>query len=400
MKILWVNPNFLHPTTKGGRIRTLEILRRLHSRHEIHYAAFENPDEPEGLARAHEYATRVYAFRHRIVSKRSPAFVWQLIRGLFSASPLAISRFYSATMARSLEHLIRTEKFDLQICDFLVSAPYFSELRDAILFQHNVESSIWRRHAENARDPLRRFYFGLQARRMFRFEERACRRAGRIIAVSENDAAVMRDLFGVSRVAAIPTGVDLEYFASPQATEPATDLIFVGSMDWLPNVDGMRWFIAEILPIIRRHRPGCSLAIVGRDPDPHVAALAAKGRNIRLTGTVPDVRPYLWDSVVSIVPLRIGGGTRLKIFESMAARVPVVSTTIGAEGLPVTHGQTILLHDSPESFAHACLDLLSDPCRRARMVEEAWNFVAASFSWDQVTRDFESKITGQLSTAG
>ncbi len=393
MKILWVNPNFLHPTNKGGQIRTLEMLRRLHRRHEIHYATFEAAaGDTEGPARAGEYATKLHTFPHRVSSKRSLQFLLELGMGLVSPMPLAISRYHSARMTTGLADLIRHERFDVQICDFLVSAPHFPSLSNAVLFQHNVETMIWRRHRDTAPDGLRRFYFGLQADRMFRYEGEACRQSDKIIAVSDADANTMRSLFGATRIDAIGTGVDLDYFTPGQTPQNATDLVFVGSMDWLPNIDGIKWFVSEVLPLIRRRKPDCSVAIVGRAPHPDIRALVSDDPLIQLTGTVPDIRPYLWGSTVSIVPLRIGGGTRLKIYESMAAGIPVVSTGIGAEGLPVSDGENILLRDSAETFAEGCLQLLSGSSERVRLAGAAGDFVARSFSWDRVALDFERKI--------
>jgi glycosyltransferase involved in cell wall biosynthesis len=160
-------------------------------------------------------------------------------------------------------------------------------------------------------------------------------------------------------------------------------------MDWLPNVDGVLYFVREVLPIIRRKRPDCSVAIVGRIPPPKISELAANDKRIQVTGTVPDIRPYLWGGSVSIVPLRIGGGTRLKIYEAMAAKIPVVSTTVGAEGLTVNPPDDIRIGDTPEEFAAQCLDLLDDVQARIRGATNAWEMVNANFSWDQVSRCFE-----------
>jgi glycosyltransferase involved in cell wall biosynthesis len=288
---------------------------------------------------------------------------------------------------------MRAERFDGIVCDFLFPTPNFEDPSQYTLFQHNVETMIWRRHAENAGDPLRRAYFGLQAKRMFEFERKICQSAASLIAVSEVDAELFRTLFGVTNVSVVPTGVDVEYFTPPADTAaPATDLMFVGSMDWMPNSDGMVWFVRDVLPIIRAKRPGCTLAIVGRQPGAEIRALAAQDSNIQVTGTVPDVRPYLWGSKVSIVPLRIGGGTRLKIYEAMAARTAVVSTTIGAEGLAVESPINIRLADEPETFASACLNLLDGKEERARVADAAYDLVLSRFSWDQVVRSFELAI--------
>jgi glycosyltransferase involved in cell wall biosynthesis len=411
MKTLWVNSNFMHPTTKGGQIRTLEMLRHLHRWHEIHYVAIANPTQPEGPARAHEYSHKSYPFPYRVPSKASPAFYAELVRGLFSAIPVAVERFHPPGMRAFLEDLIRKERFDCAVVDHLAPTSYFPDLPHAIFFQHNVETVIWRRHVGHAANPLRRAYFKLQADRMYRYERRVSRASGHIVAVSQTDADEMRRLFDVTRVTEIPTGVDIEYFHPPgtdlsvprrvlcAAWTPgsvpgsvpgfAADLVFVGSMDWLPNVDGVLYFVREILPLIRQVRPETTLAIVGRTPPPKIAHLAAADPLIQVTGTVPDIRPYLWNSAVAIVPLRIGGGTRLKIYEAMAAQIPVVSTTIGAEGLSVNPPQDIRLADTPAHFAAQCLALLCAPETRARQSRDAWEMVNANYSWEQVARAFE-----------
>ena len=394
MKILWVNNIFLHPTTKGGQIRTLEMLRRLHQRHEIHYVSFDDPDNREGPRRASEYSTRSHAIRYQIAPKRSLRFLAQLAAGVVSSLPVVVARKRSAEMRSLLAELIEREHFDCVVCDFLTPSINLPQLERAVLFQHNVESMIWRRYVDNAADPLRRAYFRLQARRLENYERRVCRQVARVIVVSQTDAETMQKMFGVQDVFPVPTGVDVDHFVPPDPP-PAltTDLAFVGSMDWLPNIDGIQYFVSEVMPLIRKTRPACSLAIIGRTPPPSILELARQDPTIRVTGTVPDIRPHLWSSAVSIVPLRIGGGTRLKIYESMAARVPVVSTTIGAEGLDVRHPEHIRLADSAEDFARHCLGLLDDPVERRRQADAALDLVASRFSWEHVTRCFESLLT-------
>ncbi|MDX2180008.1 MAG: glycosyltransferase family 4 protein [Bryobacteraceae bacterium] len=388
MKILWVNTNFMHPTTKGGQIRTLEMMRCLHRRHDIHYAAIENPAEPEGPRRAHEYSSHAYPFKHEFPDKRSIGFAWQVLSSVFDSTPIGITRFTVPALGRFLEDLNRKEKFDRAVCDFLTPAGYFPRMDRAVLFQHNVETQVRERYAEHAANPLARYYFGLQADRMRRFETEICRLAGHVVAVSEPDAEQFRQM-GATRVTAIPTGVDIDYFTPKEAKAPSTDMAFVGSMDWLPNVDGMTWFVNEVLPLIRERRPEASVSIIGRTPPASISAMAERDPKIKVTGTVPDVRPYLWDSAISIVPLRIGGGTRLKIYESMAARVPIVSTAIGAEGLDINPPADIRIADTPRDFADQCLELLGDPAARARQAKAAWTMVSENFSWEQVSLAFE-----------
>ena len=391
----------MHPTTKGGQIRTLEMLRCLHRRHEIQYVAIENSAYPEGPARAGEYSTRAYPFQFKIAQKPSIAFFGQLAAGLVRPMPLAVSRFHSPPLGRFLEELIRREGFDCAVVDHLAPTSYFPRLEQAVFFQHNVETVIWRRHVEHAANPLRRAYFKLQSERMYHYERRVSREAGHIVAVSQTDAEQMRALFDVTRVTEIPTGVNLEYFQPPEhRPAPLADLVFVGSMDWLPNIDGVQWFVREVLPLIRRKRPETTLAVVGRLPDAKIKQLGVEDQRIEITGTVPDIRPYLWGGAVSIVPLRIGGGTRLKIYEAMAARIPVVSTTIGAEGLTAHPPEDIRIADTPEAFADQCLALLADPKARRCVANAAWQMVHDHFSWDHVARCFERVMEQSPRPAG
>jgi glycosyltransferase involved in cell wall biosynthesis len=397
MKILWVKSDFLHPANRGGQIRTLEMLKCLHARHEIHYVAFDDCKNPEGLERSSEYCSRAYPVAHSVPPHRSVGFIYQLFQGLVSPVPVAVKRYSSDRMRRQIEALLQQQKFDSLVCDFLFPAPNIPDINRSVLFQHNVESMIWRRHFEQADNPVKKAYFGLQSRHMDAFERSVCRRAGNIIAVSEADRETMRHLFGVERIGSVSTGVDTDYFtprprAQAKEIPLSVDLIFTGSMDWLPNIDAAQFLAREILPLIRKERPNCRVIIAGRRPSAAVEELAKRDSGIIVTGTVPDIRPYLWGSTVSIVPLRIAGGTRLKIFEAMAARLPVVSTSIGAEGLPLKNGKHIAIADSPEHFARCCLDLLANADLRQQRAEEAWQLVSKQFSWNAVTREFESAL--------
>jgi glycosyltransferase involved in cell wall biosynthesis len=390
MKILWVKTDFLHPTTRGGQIRTLEMVRQLHRRHEVHYVAFEDPAHPEGLARSSEYCSAAHPVPFEPIPKQSIRFGGQLLAGLFSPIPVAGMRWRSSAMLETIDRLLATHRFDAKVCDFLFPSINIKDLRGWTLFQHNVESVIWERHAESGRTWAHRAYFGLQAKRMFEWEKAVCQKASQVVAVSEVDERTMQTRFGVHNISSVPTGVDLGYFERPDGAAAGHDLVFVGSMDWLPNVDGMHWFLDEVFPLICARKPGCRLAIVGRQPP--ASLLALQSEHITVTGTVPDVRPFLWQSYVSIVPLRIGGGTRLKIFEAMAAGTAVVSTTIGAEGLPVTHGDTIRIADSAQNFAAECLELLENRQSREQIAAEALGLLRAKFSWEQVTASFERAL--------
>jgi glycosyltransferase involved in cell wall biosynthesis len=389
MRLLWVKTDYLHPTRRGGQIRTLEILKRLHRRHEVHYLTLDDGSEPEGPRRACEYSSVHFSVAHRAPDKRSLAFAWQLIEGLFTSLPVAVMRYRCGAMKRKLEELEAQRRYDAVVCDFLFPAPNLPALSDAILFQHNVEATIWRRRAQNAPTFLYRWYYRLQARRMSAYEGSVCRGVKRVVAVSAGDAAEIERVYGVRDVGYVPTGVDTDYFAPCGDAARKADIVFLGSMDWMPNIDGAEWFAREILPRIRQRHPQVTVALVGRTPSPQVIALGKRDPGMIVTGTVEDVRPWLRGALVSIVPLRIGGGTRLKIYEAMAAGVPVVSTSIGAEGLDVKQGDNILLADTADEFSAACCGLLEDEGARRQLSRAGRELAVSRCSWDAVTDRFE-----------
>jgi glycosyltransferase involved in cell wall biosynthesis len=316
-------------------------------------------------------------------------FAAQAVVNLCSSLPLPISRYLSTDMKRQIETLIESVRPDSLVCDFLFPAPNIPDINRCVLFQHNVESVIWDRQVEQARNFFGRAYFRMQALRMRKIEGETCRRAGHVIAVSPIDEARMRELYGAARISVIPTGVDLEFFAPPERPEARADLVFVGSMDWMPNIDGVTFFLKHVFPRIAARRPETTFAIVGRAPSAGLRTLAEASAGVTVTGTVPDVRPWLWGAKLSVVPLRIGGGTRLKIYEAMAARVPVVSSTIGAEGLVIDPPRNIRIADEPETMASECLALLDAETERRSIAAAGWDMVARSFSSEHVADCFE-----------
>jgi glycosyltransferase involved in cell wall biosynthesis len=263
-----------------------------------------------------------------------------------------------------------------------------------VIFTHNVESEIWRRYAETKRGRLRRALYRTQYRRMLRFEQRTLARFDGVLAVSGADRDTLERLYPESlraRPWVVPTGVDTEYFAPAAGAERPSHLVFTGSMDWLPNEDAMLFFYREVLPRIRAEVPDVSLSIVGRAPTRAVARLADDPR-IEVTGRVADVRPHVRDAAVYVVPLRIGGGTRLKIFEAMSMGKAVVSTTVGAEGLDVRDGEHVVLADGAEAFARRVVDLLKDVARRRRIEAAARALVLSQYDWARVAADLERAL--------
>jgi glycosyltransferase involved in cell wall biosynthesis len=314
-------------------------------------------------------------------------------------APYAVSRFAGARVQKQLQTWFREQRYDVAVCDFLDAAINFPGRLNipSVLFQHNVESEIWRRHADTAGNPVKKMLYRMEFRKMLRYERAAVRKFQHVIAVSENDRALMTKWVDGDRVTVVPTGVDLaQYRPAPNPLDISAPLVtFVGAMDWEPNVDGVEYFCAEVWPAIKAEVPQARLRIVGRNPDRRVQKWASNSINndnsIEVTGRVPSVVEHLRQSAVIIVPLRIGGGTRLKIYEAMATGKAVVSTTIGAEGLDVHHGHDIMLADDPRSFAQAVIMLLRDPELRRRY-ENAAAETAARYDWPAIGERFSEVL--------
>jgi glycosyltransferase involved in cell wall biosynthesis len=287
------------------------------------------------------------------------------------------------------------------VCDFLaasVNVPPGPLGPPAVLFEHNVEAMVWKRLADVETRQPHRWYLMRQWRKGVAYESAACKRFDKVIAVSPEDAARIEREYGAHDVASVPLGVDLEYFRPrPDAPTPRPrGLVFTGSLDWLPNDDGVCWFLRSVWPRICQTHPDASVTIVGREPSPALQSLAAAAPGaVRVTGRVPDVRPFVEESSVFIVPLRVGGGTRLKIYEAMAMEKPVVSTTIGAEGLPLTDGVHLLRADSEDAFAASVCRMFEDAELSRSLGSNGAQFVRSACSWSVAARTF-AKICGEM----
>jgi glycosyltransferase involved in cell wall biosynthesis len=400
MKILWVKADKLLPVQNGGNIRTYHVLRYLSERHQLtfysYYGGAPDPDYERELQRQLPGAMAVCTAKRELAGA---ARGLDYLAHLGAEPPYAVSRFADARVQKQLEDWFREQRFDVAVCDFLDAAVNFPGSLNipSVLFEHNVESEIWRRHADTAGHPVKKMIYGMEFRKMLRYERAAVCRFQHVIAVSENDRALMTKWVDGDRVTVVPTGVDLaQYRPAPDRVDAFAPLItFVGAMDWEPNVDGVEYFCAEVWPVIKAEVPQARFRIVGRNPDRRVQKWASTPNNhdgsIAVTGRVPSVVEHLHQSAVVIVPLRIGGGTRLKIYEAMAAGKAVVSTTIGAEGLDVHHGRDIILADDPRSFAQAVIMLLRDAELRRRY-EKAAADTAARYDWPAIGERFSEVL--------
>ncbi|HKG15740.1 MAG TPA: glycosyltransferase family 4 protein [Pyrinomonadaceae bacterium] len=400
MKILWVKAGKILPVDTGGKIRSYNLLRQLASRHETVLLSYY------GGARDAEYEREVARHLPGAVTVHTGApdsFARQALDYLFrlpSSAPYAVRKFTSPAVQKLVREWDAARRFDVAVCDFLSASLNFpAETRTpTVLFQHNVESALWQRQARHAPDVFRGVVFKIEAARMTRYERDAVRRFRHVIAVSENDRELMSAMTDASRITVVPTGVDIKKYSSGDGDARASGegkspdgalVVFLGSMDWEPNIDGVEYFCREVWPRVSASVPEARFRVVGRDPHPRVRRLASE--TVEVTGTVPSVVEHLREADVVVVPLRVGGGTRLKIFEAMATGKAVVSTTVGAEGLDVTHGEDILLADDAAGFAESVTGLLRDASRRESLGRAA-AALAARYDWSVIARRFEDVL--------
>jgi sugar transferase (PEP-CTERM/EpsH1 system associated) len=404
VNILWLSAGLLLPLDKGGKLRTWHLMRHLAKRHSVTYLSFAAPDQPKAdVDGMHEVAERVVTLPRADVAKGSARFYADAARYLIQPVPYAVAKYRSRAYADRLLRLLETQRFDVVVADFLppvINMPAGLPC-PSVLFTHNVEAEIWRRHAETASNPVKRVLLGTQWRRMLAFEEAALNRFDLVLTVSDVDRGTFERLYPSKRRAyhVVPTGVDTQYFAPGSSPAEPKHLVFTGSMDWLPNEDGMIHFCREILPHVRAVEPDVTLSIVGRAPTPAVCRLAEE-RGIEVTGRVDDVRPHVERASVYVVPLRVGGGTRLKIFEAMSMGKAVVSTTVGAEGLPVADGRDVVIADEPAAFAQAIVRLLRDGAERRRLEAAARQLVVDHYDWSSVAQEIETALAGVMAPDG
>jgi glycosyltransferase involved in cell wall biosynthesis len=393
MRVLWVKPGGLWPLDTGGRLRSFHTVAELSRRHRVVLLTTHGPDDdPQELAARLPQCARVASFPHRPPKHGSLRLPAALVGSWFSELPVDLWKWRVPRLRAEAARLIDNGDVDLCVADFLAAVPNvpLAGRVPVVLFEHNVEHVIWKRLAAVEPRRWRRPLLEIEWRKMRRFEASACARADLTLAVSEEDRALLARTAPEATVRAIPTGVDTSSFVPNGHAESPTGLVFTGSMDWYPNEDGILHFVDAILPLIRRQVPAAALTVVGRSPSLRLRQAAA-GAGVGVTGRVDDIRPYVAEGAVYVVPLRVGGGTRLKILEALAMGKAVVSTTVGAEGLPLVPGEHFVAADEPADFARAVVSLLQDPRRRQALGAAGRRLVEERHSWAQVASQFEAR---------
>jgi glycosyltransferase involved in cell wall biosynthesis len=385
MRILQICPRVPYPLHDGGAIGIFNITKHLALRgHQIKMVAFgtENSATAESLRQFCE----LFIVQHRTGSNRMAA-----LRSLASEVPYTISKYHAPAMFEKLTGIVEHSQIDVVHVDLLHMAIYGIFLQERyglpiVLREHNVESTIMERFTENQKNPLLRWYANILLQKLLRYEPEKCAQFDCCVMITREDEQRIRDLSSLVRTAVIPAGVDLPALTDP-ALEQSKSILFLASLDWLPNVDGFFWFYENVLPAVTREEPEIRISIVGKGHSARLQNL--KHPNIRFVGFVEDVVPYIQASPVCIVPLLAGGGMRIKILEMFAHRKCVISTSVGCEGIAAANGRELLVADEAPEFARSLIRALRDRELRLFLGNNARRLVEREYDWRQIGAAFE-----------
>ncbi len=399
-RILFLTPQFPFPPNQGTTIRNYNLIRRVAHYHEVDLCTFATADDLKMLP-----STPVTQFCRHVYTVPMPSTrsVFPRLRSTcLSPWPDMALRLASPAMHHCLQTLFAEQRYDIVQVEGIEMAPYTADIHGAgqpvlrIFDDHNVEFLLQKRAFLTDLRRMSRWpgalYSLLQWQKLRRYEASVGRQHDIVLAVSAADGDELAKIFPSRRVQVIPNGVDLSFYADyvldkdEQAVYiPAQSIVFTGKMDYRPNVDGVLWFVNSVWPLVRADQPEAQFYIVGQKPHPRLLPLA-KVPGIVITGRVPDVRPYIAGAAVYVVPLRVGGGTRLKVLEAMAMHRAVVATPLGAEGYPVRHREELRLAASAADFAAAVSDLLDHPEARKRLGANGFRFVSERYGWDRIVQ--------------
>ncbi len=389
MNILLLTQVLPYPPDSGPKIKTWNLLQYLARRHQVTLVSFVRGDQRAEV----EVLRRVCRAVYTVPMQRS---VWRdaaaLARSLVSGQPWTMVRDARREMRALLERLLQEQHFDILHADQLNMAQYaaLGNGTPRVLDAHNALWVLYKRLAETlpARNPLK-WVYARDWKLLKRYEGEVCRSFGGVLAVSAEDARALQEAAAAPfPLQVVPIAIDADAMSPVQRLPEASHILHIGTMFWPPNVDGMLWFLNEVFPRIQKARPEVQCDVVGSRPPAEILAWHGKGVNV--TGYVEDPAPYLQRAGVMIVPLRAGGGMRVKILNALSQELPLVSTTIGAEGIALEDGVHALIADSPAEFAAAVLRLLEDRALAAQLGRNGRRLILEKYDYRRACAPVET----------
>jgi sugar transferase (PEP-CTERM/EpsH1 system associated) len=390
LKILFLSQIVPYPPHGGVLQRGYNIVREIARRHEVHLRAFVHRDILGSPAQVEESRHALGRFCRSVEyfdlwPKRSRLDrIMAISAGLALPEPFSVIAHRSVAFADSIQKLVRTQDIDVVHYDTIALARFrdCAPDRPSVLTHHNIESQLMARRAAVERWPASG-YLAMQARKLVAYEKSMSPRFDVNVMMSEPDARALRQLAPGVETAIVPNGVDVEYFVPGSEREDAA-MIYTGGMNMFANRDAVIHFVERIWPAIKAAKPDARFDIVGQDPPPELLQRAGRDPGLRIHGYVDDIRPLVRKAAVYVVPIRVGGGTRLKVLDALAQGKAIVSTTVGCEGIDVTSGRDILIHDDPDDFAQQVIALLDDPARRRALGAAARRLAESRYAWGPI----------------
>jgi glycosyltransferase involved in cell wall biosynthesis len=394
MHVAIIDGDVSYPATSGKRLRTLNLMLQVAKRHQITYigrcaADSEEARSAPAFLRAHGIEPIIV---HDPVGRKSGlAFYARLAANLLSALPYSVTSHQSVPMEHAISEWGAKQNVDVWQLEWTGYLPMLDWLLPGprVIVAHNVDTLIWQRYYENEGNVLKKTYLKTQWRKFRRFEESAFRQATRVVAVSEEDARLIRADFGQPNVDVVDNGIDRAFFEGVTGQRDPTRILFLGALDWRPNLDAVDLLLERIFPRTRKLEPGAKLVIVGRHPAAGLRERIRQTAGAELHADVADVRPFLAQSGVMAVPLRIGGGSRLKILEALACGLPVVSTRVGAEGLLLKPGEDYVLAE-PDAMADVLAQAIRNPAAVQALARHGRQIVLETYDWSVLAHKLEA----------
>ncbi len=398
MKILFLTPYLPYPLNNGGLIRVFHLLINIAARHEVTLLCMEpdNDMQAAGIEVIKSHGIHIQTVPVSANQKKSSKRYYQLL-SLFSKRTYQYHQYYSDEMQTAITDHLSTNQYELLMVEFSQMG-YYDITTDipSYIDQHNVEYEIMQRTYETEKSPLRRLLAKSEWKKYRDHEIENCEKFTSCLTTSERDAKILEQRSPKLNCHVIPNGVDSDFFKPGNQLIDPNVILFTGTISYYPNTEGILWFHKHIWPLIKQKNPDARFCIAGKSPPPEVESLAENDSNIIVTGPVDDMREYYARAAVVVVPLRVGGGTRLKILEGMAMQKAIVSTTLGAEGIDYTDNKNIILRDSPEDFANAVVEIMNNPEMREGLERQGRILIEEKYDWKAVSSKlcdvFESEV--------
>ena len=395
MKILWISHLLAYPPKGGVMQRSFNLLKKAGTENKVYLCTFNQKawlrgdDEILEAKREMERYCRIVKVVPIPSDVLRVSWYFLVLKSFFSGRPYSVNWITSREMKEAVRTAIQEYEPDVIHCDTIGLEQYVPSryLSSTILNHHNIESQMMLRRAQKETHPLKKVYFFWEGQKLKFYEKKVCPAVGVNVVVSDLDKERLKQLVPGARVRVVKNGVDVSYFRPMKGKTVPHSLIFAGSMDWYPNEDAMLYFIERIWPKIKGNYSDVTLTIAGRRPSQNLKEAAYSDPSIRITGFVEDIRPYIDQSEVYICPIRDGGGTKLKLLDAMAMGKPIVTTTIGAEGLEVRNGEHVLIADDPETFGKRICLLFENEDLRYGLTRNGRRFVEKHYAWEVIGKD-------------